>query len=93
MSDHNVSDQELATSVSGHELGLDERLERLEAVVRELEREDQDLEEALRLFEEGVEHVRAARTALARAELTIERLVAESGLDDAVRSPGGSPER
>ncbi|HSM37205.1 MAG TPA: exodeoxyribonuclease VII small subunit [Longimicrobiales bacterium] len=64
------------------EPGLDRRLERLEQVVRELEREDLDLEAALRLFEEGVGHVRAAREALARSELAIERLVAEVAGDD-----------
>ena len=62
--------------------GLDRRLERLDQVVRELEREDLDLEAALRLFEEGVGHVRAAREALARSELAIERLVAEVAGDD-----------
>jgi len=69
------------------ELGLDARLERLEEVVRQLERDDQDLETALRLFEEGVEHVRAARAALARSELAIERLVAEA----AGEVPPGGP--
>jgi exodeoxyribonuclease VII small subunit len=61
----------------GETMGLDRRLERLEEVVRELERDDQDLESALKLFEEGVEHVRAARAALERSELAIERLVAD----------------
>lgn len=60
-------------------LGLDERLERLEQVVRDLEREDQELDDALRLFEEGVEHVRAAREALSRSELAIERLMEDEG--------------
>ena len=60
-------------------LGLDERLDRLEQVVRDLEREDQELDDALRLFEEGVEHVRAAREALSRSELAIERLMEDEG--------------
>ncbi len=83
------------TSEADAELGLDQRLERLEQVVRELEREDQDLEEALRLFEEGVEHVRAARAALARSELTIERLMAEAGFEDEEEptNPAGRAER
>ncbi|HUG00897.1 MAG TPA: exodeoxyribonuclease VII small subunit [Longimicrobiales bacterium] len=70
------------SSDGADEIGLDRRLDRLEHVVRELEREDQDLEQALRLFEEGVEHVRAARAALAKSELTIERLVSEAGMED-----------
>ncbi len=34
------------------------QLERLEAIVRRLESEDLDLDEALKLFEEGVERLR-----------------------------------
>lgn len=74
------------------ELGLDARLERLEEVVRQLERDDQDLEAALRLFEEGVEHVRAARAALARSELAIETLVAEAAGEFPPRGPSAGGE-
>ena len=45
------------------------QLERLEAIVRRLESEDLDLDEALKLFEEGVERLRAAREQLTQAEL------------------------
>src|SRR5206468_1325045 len=43
------------------------QLERLEAIVRTLEAEDLDLDEALKLFEEGVERLRVAREALSGA--------------------------
>jgi exodeoxyribonuclease VII small subunit len=58
---------------------LERTLHRLEAIVTGLEREDLDLEEALRLFEEGVQRLREAQQILSVAELKVERLVEESG--------------
>lgn len=55
--------------------GFEERVARLERIVRELERDDLELEASLRLFEEGVAHLRAARAQLERTELRIERLL------------------
>ena len=43
-------------------------MERLEAIVRKLEAEELDLDEALKLFEEGIERLRAAREQLTQAE-------------------------
>ncbi|MFW6202360.1 MAG: exodeoxyribonuclease VII small subunit [Gemmatimonadota bacterium] len=60
---------------AGVTTGLEGRLSRIEAIVERLERDDLELDEALELFEEGVEHVRAARRSLSAAELRIERLV------------------
>ena len=40
------------------------QLERLEEIVRRLEAEDLDLDQALKLFEEGVERLRQARERL-----------------------------
>lgn len=57
------------------ELGLEARLERLEQIVAALEREDIDLDEALKLFEEGIAQLRAAQGVLNTAELRIERLI------------------
>lgn len=57
------------------ELGLEARLHRLDQIVAALEREDLELDEALRLFEEGVAHLSAARAVLSTAELRIERLI------------------
>lgn len=46
----------------------DAALRRLECVIAELSREDLELDEALRLFEEGVEQLRAATASLSAAE-------------------------
>ena len=50
-------------------------VERLEEIVRRLEAEDLDLDEALKLFEEGVERLRDARQRLARAEATVKKVL------------------
>ena len=54
---------------------LEGRLTRLEEIVRSLEAADLDMEEALALFEEGVEHVRGAEATLRVAELKVEELL------------------
>ena len=54
---------------------LEERLKRLEEIVRSLEAADLDMEGALELFEEGVEHVRGAEATLRVAELKVEELL------------------
>lgn len=51
------------------------QLERLEAIVRKLESEELDLDEALKLFEEGVERLRSAREQLAQAELKVKKVL------------------
>jgi exodeoxyribonuclease VII small subunit len=58
---------------------LGARIHRLQRIVAELEREDIELEEALRLFEEGVGHLRAADALVSRTELRVERLLEDSG--------------
>ena len=59
--------------------GFAEQLERLEAIVRKLEAEDLDLDEALKLFEEGVERLRAAREQLTQAELKVKKALKGEG--------------
>jgi len=54
---------------------LEGRLKRLEEIVRSLEAADLDMEGALKLFEEGVEHVRGAEDMLRVAELKVEELL------------------
>jgi exodeoxyribonuclease VII small subunit len=56
---------------------LEARLRRLEEIVGRLEGEDLELDKALALFEEGIGHVREAESALAKAELRVEELLAE----------------
>jgi exodeoxyribonuclease VII small subunit len=53
------------------------QLARLEEIVRRLEVEDVDLDEALRLFEEGVERLRDARERLAQAEIQVKKVLAD----------------
>ncbi|MFW6079220.1 MAG: exodeoxyribonuclease VII small subunit [Gemmatimonadota bacterium] len=69
----------------GATIGLEGRLSRIEAIVERLEHDDLELDEALELFEEGIEHVRAARRSLSTAELRIERLV-DDGADGETRT-------
>ncbi len=57
------------------------QLERLETIVRRLEAEDLDLDEALKLFEEGVERLRTARAQLAEAELKVQKALKVEGSD------------
>ncbi len=54
---------------------LERRLERLDAIVAELERENLELEQALALFEEGVGHLRASEQTIRAAELRIQQLL------------------
>ncbi|OLD58386.1 MAG: hypothetical protein AUF60_10040 [Gemmatimonadetes bacterium 13_1_20CM_69_28] len=53
------------------------QLERLEEIVRRLEAEDLDLDQALKLFEEGVERLRQARERLTVAEAKVKQVLSE----------------
>ena len=53
------------------------QLERLEEIVRRLEAQDLDLDEALKLFEEGVERLREARERLTAAEAKVKHVLAD----------------
>lgn len=57
--------------------GFGQDLERLEQIVRRLESNELDLDEALRLFEEGVERLRAARERLGAAELRVRQVLTD----------------
>jgi exodeoxyribonuclease VII small subunit len=65
------------TPEGGMPLGA--RIHRLQRIVADLEREDIELEEAMRLFEEGVAHLRAAQELVSTTELRVERLLEENG--------------
>ena len=54
---------------------LEQRLERLDEIVHSLERDDLELETAMKLFEEGIAHLRIAQELLSNADLRIERLL------------------
>lgn len=53
-------------------------LERLEAIVRELESNDVDLDRALALFEEGVGQLQVARALLDEGEQKVRRVLAQA---------------
>lgn len=59
--------------------GLDARLKRIEEIVAALDSDTLDLDEALALFEEGVNHLGRAREMLARTELRVEELIGPEG--------------
>jgi exodeoxyribonuclease VII small subunit len=69
---------------------LAEDLRRLEEIVRELEREDGDLDRALALFEEGVARLRGARERLTLAEARVRKVLedAEGQLREVPLDPG-----
>lgn len=60
----------------GPETSLEARLGRLDQILAKMESDDVALEDALRLFEEGVAHVREAERVLSTAELRVEELLA-----------------
>lgn len=57
---------------------LSAELARLEEIVRKLESDDAELDEALALFEEGVARLRAARERLAEAELKVQAVLEQA---------------
>lgn len=57
------------------DLPFEQSLARLEEIVRLLERTDLDLEQSLRLFEEGITHLRAASSALRVVDARVQQLV------------------
>jgi len=86
-------------SEDAKELTLEDRLQRLEVILGQLETGEVDLERALELFEEGVGHVRNAEGILSRTELKVEELLSQVGLlpDHRLRYPhefsGGQRQR
>ena len=57
---------------------FEESLARLESIVDELDGDDLALDQALQLFEEGVERLRAASALLASAEASVKLLVEQA---------------
>ena len=68
-----------ASSRGREPLTFAEQLDRLEEIVRRLESQDLnvDLDEALKLFEEGVERLREARERLTAAEAQVKQVLAD----------------
>jgi exodeoxyribonuclease VII small subunit len=59
------------------EKNFEQALERLEEIVSSLERGETDLDESLKLFEEGISLVRLCNQQLKQAEQKLEQLTAE----------------
>jgi exodeoxyribonuclease VII small subunit len=57
------------------EMTFEQSLQRLEEIVRILERNDLDLEQALKLFEEGIAHLRTAGVSLQAVDARVQQLV------------------
>ncbi|AMW05028.1 exodeoxyribonuclease VII small subunit [Gemmatimonas phototrophica] len=57
------------------EMTFEQALNRLEEIVRILERNDLDLEQALKLFEEGIAHLRTAGASLKTVDARVQQLV------------------
>ena len=66
----------MATKAKG---GFEQSLERLEAIVEELQGDDLPLEARLKRFEEGVALVRECKKALEQATKKVEVLIKSSG--------------
>ena len=60
-------------------LNLGVALDRLEEIVGKLEREELELEDALRLFDEGMELIRAAERDLIESEGRLKQVLADRG--------------
>lgn len=67
-----------ADSTAASESSLAEDLKRLEEIVRQLERDDGDLDQSLALFEEGVARLRAARERLGQAEARVRKVLEDA---------------
>jgi exodeoxyribonuclease VII small subunit len=64
---------------------LGDDIRRLEEIVRRLEADDIPIEDALKLFEEGIGRLRAARGRLTDAETRVMQVLRESSEDAALR--------
>ena len=53
-------------------------LDKLEAIVRDLEDENLDLDRAISMFEDGVRHLKTARELLSKSELTVRKVLEEA---------------
>lgn len=76
----------------GQEIGLEEAMARLEAIVAELEKGDQTLEGALARFEEGLALGKRCRDILDRAETRVRELLGAAE-DGSVRTREWKDER
>jgi exodeoxyribonuclease VII small subunit len=74
------------TETKKNEERFEDQLARLEEIVARLEDEGVGLEEALDLFERGMELVKACRTRLEEVEQRVSRLLERDGEEDESRT-------
>ena len=67
-----------SNGASPAQVPLSADLARLEEIVRKLEADDAELDDAFALFEEGVQRLRAARERLAEAELKVQAVLEQA---------------
>ncbi|QDU67242.1 exodeoxyribonuclease VII small subunit [Engelhardtia mirabilis] len=75
---------------AAEELGFDERLERLESIVSELEAGDLGLEPAIERYTSGIELLKSCHATLAAQRARVEELTADA--DRALRPFEGDPD-
>ena len=63
------------------DIDIEENLEKLESIVKELEDEQLDLERSIELFEQGVKLAEEVKGGLSEAELRLKKVVESSELD------------
>jgi exodeoxyribonuclease VII small subunit len=79
---HGASNRSLGASRAAHHqrrpMSYETDLARIENIVGELERSEIPLDDALRLFEEGIERLRTASSALMQAEARVRKLIEDT---------------
>lgn len=81
------------TGENGKSSQFERSLSRLEQIVSRLDRDELELDEALRIFQSGVEHLRTASRLLAEAREEVEELIEDaSGELSTVRFESASGE-
>ena len=76
--DHSLGARRRLAHVGPAVMSYETDIARIETIVGELERSEVPLDDALRLFEEGIERLRAASAALMQAEARVRKLIEES---------------
>src|SRR5205814_10466205 len=72
-------------------LSFAQQLDRLEEIVRRLETQELDLDEALKLFEEGIERLREAGQRLTAAEAQVKQVLSDKAGNLKVEDFDGYP--
>jgi exodeoxyribonuclease VII small subunit len=65
-----------------NKLSFEEKLEKLEKLVKTLESGEQSLDESVKIYHEGIQLAKACHHELKEAEKTIVELMTENGLEE-----------